>query len=247
MTSLTTAGGLLSFAVAELAPIAEFGVFGPLGVMLALLLTLLLLPALIAFFPLRSAVAGRPGPNLSQRLLVRAGEFATDHASVIALSTAGLMAIAALGAAQLRFSHDPIAWFPEEHPLRVSTEVIDDSLKGSTFIEVLVEAGEENALHEPELLNRMDEMRRYASRIQIGDVFVGKTVSMLDVLKEIHQALNENRREFYAIPQQRPLVAQELLLFESSGSDDLEDLVDPQFSTARLTASSRWPGGPSTR
>lgn len=33
----------------------------------------------------------------------------------------------------------------------------------------------------------------------------------------------------------KPLVAQELLLFENSGSDDLEDFVDSQFSMARLT------------
>jgi len=55
------------------------------------------------------------------------------------------------------------------------------------------------------------------------------------VNKEIHQALNENREEFYAIPSDRELVAQELLLFENSGSDDLEDLVDSRFQVARLT------------
>jgi predicted RND superfamily exporter protein len=56
-----------------------------------------------------------------------------------------------------------------------------------------------------------------------------------DVAKEIHQALNENRPEFYVVAGDRKLIAQELLLFESSGSDDLEDLVDSQFQKARMT------------
>ena len=38
------------------------------------------------------------------------------------------------------------------------------------------------------------------------------------------QALNENRLSHYRIPDRRDLIAQEFLLFENSGSDDLEDL-----------------------
>ena len=60
---------------------------------------------------------------------------------------------------------------------------------------------------------------------------MGKTVSPADVLKEINQALHENRVESYAIPHDRQLVAQEFLLFENAGSDDLEKLVDSRFQT----------------
>ena len=52
-----------------------------------------------------------------------------------------------------------------------------------------------------------------------GDyLFVGHTISIADILKEIHQALNANRPEFYAIPEDPRLVAQELLLFENTGT-----------------------------
>ena len=47
--------------------------------------------------------------------------------------------------------------------------------------------------------------------------------------------MNENREAFYTIPQDEKLIAQEILLFENSGSDDLEDVVDSQFSKARFT------------
>jgi predicted RND superfamily exporter protein len=64
---------------------------------------------------------------------------------------------------------------------------------------------------------------------------VSKTLSVANMAKEIHQALNANDAAHYTIPQSRQLVAQELLLFENSGSDDLEDLVDSPFSLGRLT------------
>jgi predicted RND superfamily exporter protein len=41
-----------------------------------------------------------------------------------------------------------------------------------------------------------------------------------------NKALHENKEEYYTIPKDANLVSQELLLFENSGSDDLEDVVD---------------------
>jgi predicted RND superfamily exporter protein len=148
MTSLTTSGGLISFSAAELAPIAQFGIWAPVGVMIALVLTVVLLPALIAVFPMGAAPpAQEPRLQATQRLLVRTGTFATDHASAIVLASAGLLAIALLGAFQLRFSHYPVEWFPEGHFFRVSTVRIDHELKGSMFLEILIDSGRENGLH----------------------------------------------------------------------------------------------------
>jgi predicted RND superfamily exporter protein len=64
---------------------------------------------------------------------------------------------------------------------------------------------------------------------------VGKDTSLADVVKEIHQALNGNEERFYRIPDDRKLIAQELLLFENTGSDEIERLVDSQFSMARFS------------
>ncbi len=236
VTSLTTAGGLFSFLTAKIAPVADLGVFGPVGVMMALVFTIVLLPSLIAVFPMRAPREARSTrPAFTQRILVRVGEFSARHAVSVLLVWTGITALSVFGALQVRFAHDPMSWFPEDDPFRVANEFVNERLNGTMFLEVVVDTGQENGLHDPELLRRLDEMRRFALGFQKGDVFVGKTVSPADVLKEIHQALNENRREFYAIPDDRELVAQEFLLFESAGSDDLEKLVDSRFSQGRMT------------
>ena len=86
-------------------------------------------------------------------------------------------------------------------------------------------------------------MRARVARFKEEGLEVQRTASVLDVAKETHKALNENRPDFYAIPQNRQLLAQELLLFENSGSDDLEQFVDSQFRIARFTIGTTWEDG----
>jgi predicted RND superfamily exporter protein len=147
-----------------------------------------------------------------------------------------ILLFAIVGITRLTFSYDPISWFPKDDHIRIATEFVNAELGGSISLEVLVDTGTENGLYEPSLLKRLDELSDRSTRLEnVGRVSVGKVSSIIDVSKEIHQALNENRADYYAIPDSRELVAQEFLLFENSGSDDLEQLVDPQFQRARLT------------
>ena len=242
MTSITTACGLMSFSIAEIAPVRHLGVVAPIGVMMALLYSLILLPALLAIFPLRSK-AGRSSllqRRVIDRFLVGVGGLATRHPTRVLVATGLILVLGLGGLLKVRFSHNDLLWWPEGDPLRVAAELLDRELKGASTMEVLIHTGRENGLYDPELLNRIERAMRRTETLQVGDLAVNKAVSITDVLKETHQALNENRREFYSIPQDRRLVAQELLLFENSGSDDLEDLTNSQFETARVSVRTPW-------
>jgi predicted RND superfamily exporter protein len=242
MTSLTTAGGLMSFAAAELEPIAQLGVVAPIGVLLAMVYSLTLLPALIAISPIharpradRNALAA--GLN---RILLRVGDAASLHPWRVVAGTYLSLAVGLGGFVQARFSHDEIRWFPEDDPLRVASELIDREFKGASVLEVLIDTGRENGLYDPDVLERIERAMRYAEGLEVGGLPINKAVSIVDVVKETHRALNENRPEYYELPHDRRLIAQELLLFENSGSDDLEELTDTQFQTARLSVRTPW-------
>jgi predicted RND superfamily exporter protein len=242
MTSVTTACGLLSFSIADIAPIAQLGVIAPIGVMLAMLYTLVLLPALIAVSPIR-AVAPRQGAARSAalgRFLERLGDLATDHPLRVLAVTGFVLLIGFGGLMRVRSSHNGLLWFPEDDPLRVASNLVDAEFKGASTVEVLVHTGRENGLHDPDTLARIERAMRHSESLEVAGHPVNKAVSIVDVVKEIHQALNENRPEFYALPRERQLVAQELLLFENSGSDDLDDVTDTRFETARMTIRTPW-------
>tara|TARA_B100001964_G_scaffold99171_1_gene110748 strand:+ start:1160 stop:3619 length:2460 start_codon:yes stop_codon:yes gene_type:complete len=239
LTSLTTSGALMSFITSDLAPVAHLGVFAPIGVMLALLFTLVLLPALLAVIPLRLKINTGKHKGLKtgalEKILLGFGNFAIKYPRGIVIMTLLLVFVSLAAALGLHFSYDPLSWLPESSTIRRDTAIIDRNLKGSISLEVVLDTGKENGWHEPELLNKLEMMGREAEQYTEGNVFVGKTTSPVNIIKEINQALNENRATFYSIPEDKNLVSQEFFLFETSGSDDLEDVVDSQFSKARLT------------
>lgn len=237
MTSVTTAAGMLSFRSATMAPVAHLGTIAPIGVMLALAYTLVLLPAILAVVPLRPP-KGDGQTSLSGALnrgLVRIGDFSGDHPWSVLAGTAVFVAFFGYGASIVEFSHRGTDWFAKDDPLRVASLLLDEKLRGTMSLEVVLDTGKENGLHEPDVLNRIEAASRHAETIRDGELFIGKALSIVDVVKETHQALNENRPEFYAVPDSRQVIAQEMLLFENSGADDLEELVDTQFQRARLS------------
>ncbi|MGD9043725.1 MAG: MMPL family transporter [Desulfobacterales bacterium] len=242
LTTLTTAAGLASFGTSQVAPIAELGIFAGTGVVLALLYTLVLLPALLAVVPARVKQRNTRALRASyiDGLLIWISNFSTRYPKSITAVCAILLTLSLIGALQLTFTHHVLKWLPETADVRIATEKIDTALKGSVVMEVIVDSGQVNGLFDIDILNNLEALAREIEKIKQEDLFVGKATSVADILKEIHRALNENHPEYYVIPQDPALIPQEFLLFENSGSDDLEDVIDSQFQTARFTIKVPW-------
>ncbi len=242
MTSLTTAAGLASFAGAQVAPISDLGLVAAAGVLLALLYTLVLIPALLSIMPLkakRSDSAKGRHARMDALLLGIAG-IATRRSKAVLVVSAVIFAFGLAGAAQVRFSHTPYKWLPQSEPARQATDFMDARMKGASSLEVVVDSGKANGLYQPALLHGLDNLTHEVEGLHSGELFIGKSLALTDILKEINRALNENRAEAYVVPDDRELIAQEFLLFENSGSDDLEDFVDSQFSKTRFTMKMPW-------
>lgn len=242
MTSLTTAAGLASFAAAEVAPIADLGIFSSIGVLLSLFFTLILLPALLAIFPLKQKAVTEQdlGQTRFDRSLDWVADITTRRPKLIATLSILIVLVFAAGIPQLRFSHNLLTWLPEQLPVRVATEVIDSNLRGSVALEVVLDTGSENGLYDQRVLEAMDQLGTELEDFEQDSLFIGKVISVTTILKEIHKALNENRQEMYRVPENAALIPQEFLLFENSGSDDLQDFVDSRFSQARVTIKVPW-------
>lgn len=242
MTSLTTAAGLASFAGAEVAPISDLGLVAAGGVLIALLYTLVLTPALLSVLPLKakSSDSAAARHRRMDALMLGIADIATGRARAVLLVSAALLVFGLAGAAQVKFSHTPFKWLPADEPARIATDFVDQQMRGASVVEVVVDSGERNGFYEPARMQALAQLGDELSQIDQGELFVGKTLSLADILKEINQALNENRDAFYTVPDDRRLIAQEFLLFENSGSDDLEDFVDSQFSKARFTIKMPW-------
>ena len=239
MTSLTTSAGLWSFSFSELAPVADLGKFASAGVLIGLLYTIILLPALLSLIKIKPKDIitnnGLEAETKMDKILIKISDISVNYPKqIIAITTVIILVSIAL-TSQLRFSHKPIVWFDKEHQVRKATDIIDEKMKGSLTLEIIIDTKKENGLYEPKILNAIDNFSKDIMKIENDKYFIGKTLSVVDIIKETNKALNENKKEFYIIPQDKNLIAQELLLFENSGSDDLEDFVDSGFTKARIT------------
>jgi predicted RND superfamily exporter protein len=235
LTTITTAAALFTFITATVDPVADLGVCASIGVMIAFLYTVILLPAAIAVIPIKIRDSGNKITKLMERFLAFLSKFNIKHPNKIFVISLLIIIVAATGLTKLKFSYYPLMYFDETHPIRTTTQTIDKHLAGTINLEVIIDTEKENGLYDPTLLNRIEKSIEYIKTLSIGEHPVGKIWSITTILKEINQALHENKKEFYQTPQDENLVAQEFLLFENTGSDDLEYYTNSKFSKGRLS------------
>lgn len=238
MTGITTAIGIVSFAGSEVAPIADMGQFASLGVLISLFLTLTLLPALLMVTPMKPKEIKEN--HWLDNVMKRFAYIPTHHPKMVVTVSLVLVAVSIALATNIKLSHYPLEWFPKYDPNYVGTHYIDKNLNGSLTMEVVVDTKEENGWQDPQRLQKLESLDKELEKYNDGKAFIGKIVSLDTIVKESNKALHENKESFYTIPNNQALVSQELLLFENSGSDDLEDVVDSQFSKLRVTLKVPW-------
>jgi predicted RND superfamily exporter protein len=229
MTSFTTMAGIGSFVTAVIDPFIDVGLFAPFGVLVSLILTLTLLPALLAITPMKRR-AIRRGFGVD-RFLIWTGSLSVRFPKTIVAVSAVALAIAIALLSQARLSHYMLGWFPKNSDIRLATNTLDEKLRGTVTLEAIIDFGEENALYDPAVMSALDRAAKKAETVSP----VGKVFAVSTIIKEINRALNDNDENFYALPDSRGAIAEELLLFSSSGSADLEEITSGDYSQTRVT------------
>jgi predicted RND superfamily exporter protein len=244
LTSLTTAAGLLSFSFVEMAAVSEMGIFAAAGVVFALFYTLVMIPAMVSLLPIKPKKKTKRQRGLTDRVLSQFGRLATTRPRAIVVVTIVLLAVSGALLFKLRFSDHVLKYFPDHMQVKQDTLFIQDKLNGLLAFEIIVDTGATNGLYEPAVLNRIEDAIEQLKQIKdpVSGFYVGNVISIIDLVKEINQALNNNDPRFYTIAQDREIVAQELFLFELSGADDLKRITDSDFSRTRLSVKVPWLG-----
>ncbi len=236
MTSLTTAGGLVSFYFADLIPIAQFGVAAPMGVMLALLYTIVLLPAIIAIVNIkRKSPVNKGNSDSIDRALIFVSLKSTEYPKLVIAVWTALVAVSLFYAVKLEFIYQPSRMLNESHPVREAVEIANNKFKWGTYIDILIDTNQPQGLYDPINLSAVNKIQQIAEQTWSDDVIVANSSSVADLVKEINRSLHADREGYYSIPNEKALIAQELLLFELSGSEDMRLLVDDNHQIARIT------------
>ncbi|UCH81805.1 MAG: MMPL family transporter [Nitrospiraceae bacterium] len=242
MTSITTAGGLMSFVNSGIAPVASLGIFAAVGVLLALIFSVVMLPAMLAVTPVRNRGVSTDHTAQSglDRFLAGVGDVATAHPWKIVFISCIIFIASLVLALQLKFSHNSLNYIREDVPIRIDTELIDKEMKGTFNIEVVLHTHREHGLYEPDVMKKIEHIQRMFQEMVVSDRSVGRAMAVTDIVKEINSALNNEKPSEYRVPDSRELIAQELLLYEIGGGENLDELIDRDYMKSRITVRGPW-------
>ena len=240
LTSLTTAVGMLSFSMSDIVPVRSLGFFAASGVMIVWFYTIVLLPALLALLTINPDNKGGATLGKSQVFLTRCGQLGWRHPYKVIGFFSVLLILSGIGISQLRFQHDPVKWFTDDSELPQSLALMNEEFNGSLAVEVLIDTGKENGVKSVAVLKKLDELNQFVPTFSAAGVNLESSRSIVDTVKQVHFALNANDKNYYAVPDSAELIAQEVLLFEMSGGDDLTSQVNSDFSIARVTMLGQW-------
>lgn len=261
MTTLTTAVGLLSFRLASLSAIQEMGTFGALGVCGALVNSVVFLPIMLTFNR-RSLLGLRPdgtGQVTMDRLLLWFDRLSTatrdlrdgtlSHARRNrVLWVAGILAgLAAAGVVRLRVHHDGLEWIPQDEPVRIAVQTLEQSVGGTANLAIVLQAHRGQTLRDRETMLALERLERHilayngteAGQRAGGDV-VRNVTSVLDPIRETWRAVHDNDRRHYAVPDSQRGVLDMFLLFENASPEELSQLTTVDMQRALMTVRVKW-------
>lgn len=232
MAALTTAAGFASLVTAFVHPIREFGVLTAIGVMLAMSLSLSLIPALLILFKEPKPRAEREDTSLLTKVLGFLTGWSIEQPRKVFIVVLALVVVFGYGASQLTLESNIVNYFSQSSPVRKGAQVIEDIFGGSMQISVVVDTGEEDGIKNPEVLAEIVAIQNYLNSWDN----INHATSIVDVVRELNQALWDGDPAAYAIPDTREGVAQQLLLFSMQGGEGVDSLVTYDYSSAVITA-----------
>ena len=252
-TSLTTAAGLLTFAVSDIRPVAGLGLFAAMGSLIAFISTLVLVPVLLQLSKVkRKGTEQGTGDthhydstkmdegSLVYKFTKACIRLSTSYPkSVVGVAVALMIATMTI-VPNIRFAQDSLAWLADDVPIKVAIKTIDKEITGSLPFEIVIDTGEPQGALNPDFLQALDRWVEDIKTEELNGIKVVTAGGLTTLIKETHKAMNGNDAAFYTVPDQQDLIAQELLLVEMDQADDLFQFTDKRFQKTRVTIIMPW-------
>jgi uncharacterized protein len=235
ITSLTTAAGFTSLVLTSpMIPVQEFGITVAIGVLGAMFFSLFALPPIMMLLPLKvprfllkRVEFYRHNPNQTtgflEKLMGRLFYFVTTRPYWAISLMVLLCGIGVAGTMNLRVDYNPIVFFPTDSAVFKDNKEISASFVGTNFIELHLDSGKEEGVFETDFLNKIERLQNDIE----GWKQVGGTLSLVDYLKKMNQAINEDGPEYYRLAEHADANAQYFFLYSVSGDpSQFEEIVD---------------------
>ena len=229
----TTLVSLLSFLVIPIRPMHCVGIISSMSVLFVLLTSLIITPVLLSFGKNQRPIDGftedsdtrwtKAMVTLSDKVLRNPKKIGYSFLVICILLCVGLWKIEAA--------------FDIERTMGAKVDYVKEVMDvgrselGSLYsYDLIVELPNDDEAKEPLNLQQLDKLQHKVD----GYDLTKRSTSILDILKDLNQTLNNGDTAFYRIPDTEEEVAQMILLYENAGGTESEYWVDYDYRRLRL-------------
>ena len=227
-TGLTTIAGMLCMLSHIIVPAKQLAVLSAAGIAYALTASLLFIPAVTSLVKNAKPVKNSSKVHLLDKLLSLFADSVISHPGKIIFYFLVATIVLSGGIFLVKIDANPEKYYPEEHPVVVSSKIINDNLGGSQNISVMFSGD----IKDPDMMKKIDSYEESFEQLD----YVGNTSSIAAAVHEMSKAINIPGEEYYdVIPDSRNAIAQYFELYSMSGDpDDFDKLVDFPYENSHL-------------
>ncbi len=240
ITSLTDIAGFMGLSLASfMPPLKAFGTFASIGAMAALLISLFGIPSVLVFIRPRKSNAfklvvtkfNEESVDRFGKIMGKVGKIVIGRPKTILVIGGVVITVGIIGALKIEVNDMRIDNFRHSEPIHQADRIINTLFDGTNYLDIVIETTEQEGLFKPERLKRIESLQNHLETLP----HVGGTVSIVDYLKQMNKAVNENNPDAYRLPENSDLVAQYFLLYSVSGSPtDFEEEIDYDYRLANV-------------
>lgn len=232
-TALTTMGALLSFVIIPVKMVQFVGVCTSACVLVTFFSVVLLFPALLSFGGNRKPHKDyqAKGGRFLERILERLGHKILRNPKQIMSVFILLIIFLGFGMSKVEPAFDIEKTMGRRIPYVRDILEIGESEIGSLYsYNLMIELPNVGEAKSPKALNKLQEISDYAKTFSLTK----RTTSVLNIIKDMNQVLNNNDPVYFTIPKDKNQTAQILLLYENSGGTESEYWTDYDYKRLRL-------------
>ena len=228
--------GFFSLLVFDIATIRAFGIFTGVGILSAALLEMTFIPAMRSLLPPPSEkdlavenklrIWDRIPRWISEQVICYKRRY------VLFGVLGAIVVLSVLGMRNIVVDNSTKNYFASDLPIQKDDDLLNSQLGGTNSLYIMVEGKQADAVKDPAVLAAIERTQRFAE----AQPFVGKTVSIVDFLKRMNQAMHGEAKTDYVLPTDGKLISQYLLLYSMSGEPgDFDAHVDYSYQRAKIT------------
>jgi predicted RND superfamily exporter protein len=233
-TALATAAGFGVLVLGKIIPVQVFGIFVAFGTIVIRLLSFSLIPAVMMLVSDRSIAASSGQDDVEKgasRWLGALGRTSIRHPRAVLGAGAVLLIVVGLGIPRISINNNMIDWFKSNSEIATADRVMNQKLGGTSMLYMVVSAPEPEGLKEPERLRYIESLQREIE----GVTAVGKTTSVVDLLKRVNRVLRDDRKQDEVLPASKEIAGQYLFLFGMAAKPStLQNLIDVENQRANI-------------